>query len=325
MVTNIHRKSSVVWRWMAVCLLAVVIAAPMETAAKTTFSRIVVFGDSLSDPGNDFALINTQNTPPYDNIDLPTVIPHAPYAKGGHHYSNGATWVEQFAKLRGLAQYVTPAWQSAGTKAANYAVGGGRAYDDPTNVNLTDQVNEFLADVGDQAPSDALYVLEFGGNDIRDILAGGDPENIILAAANSIAGNITILYNHGARKFLVWNVPDLSLTPAIIALDSVQPGTQGIVLYLVDSYNAVLVPFLAGLSGLQGIEIELFDAAAAVRALVDDPGAYGLEVVDAACVTPKVPPFNCKEPDEYLFWDGIHPTKAVHGILAQEVAKLLAQ
>ena len=79
MVTNFHRKSSVVWRWMAVCLLAVVIAAPMETAAQMTFSRIVVFGDSLSDPGNDFALIKTQNTPPYDNID-PWTRCHSPRA-----------------------------------------------------------------------------------------------------------------------------------------------------------------------------------------------------------------------------------------------------
>jgi len=324
MVTNFHRKSSVVWRWMAVCLLAVVIAAPMETAAQTTFSRIVVFGDSLSDPGNDFALINTQNTPPYDNIDPVTIIPHAPYAKGGHHYSNGATWVEQFAKLRGLAQYVTPAWKSAGTKAANYAVGGGRAYDDGINVNLTDQVEEFLADVGGQAPSDALYVLEFGGNDTRDILANPTPENtedIISKAATSIAQNISTLWQHGARKFLVWNIPDLGKTPAIQTMGA-QQAVSGLLYYF---FNPAIDSALSQVSQLPLTEIKRFDAFLIVNEIVAHPGAYGLEVVDAACVTPKVPPFNCKEPDEYLFWDGIHPTKAVHGILAQEVAELLAQ
>ena len=142
MVTNSRRKSSMAWRWMALCLLAAVIAAPAATAAGMEFNRIVVFGDSLSDPGNDFALINTQNTPPYDNTEIMDpfmIIPHPPYAKGGHHYSNGATWVEQFARLRGLAQYVAPAWKSAGTKAANYAVGGGRARDaGDGNFNLPD-------------------------------------------------------------------------------------------------------------------------------------------------------------------------------------------
>jgi phospholipase/lecithinase/hemolysin len=39
----------------------------------------------------------------------------------------------------------------------------------------------------------------------------------------------------------------------------------------------------------------------------------------------KVTPFTCQEPDEFLFWDGIHPTKAVHGIIAQEAASVLSR
>jgi phospholipase/lecithinase/hemolysin len=42
-------------------------------------------------------------------------------------------------------------------------------------------------------------------------------------------------------------------------------------------------------------------------------------------VTPNIPPFDCKTPDDYLFWDGIHPTRVVHGIFAQEAAALLSQ
>ena len=287
------------------------------------FKSIVVFGDSLSDPGNDFALINTQNTPPYDNLDPGTIIPHAPYAKGGHHYSNGITWVEQFARRRGLAQYVTPAWQSAGTKAANYAVGGARARDDENSIyiNLGDQVKRFLIDVGEQAPSDALYVIEVGGNDIRDALAeylnnnqlGSD--TIIINALNGIGANIGILYEAGARKFLVWNVPDLGKTPAVIAMGY---QTQTKVSYIVSSFNSLLSISLP-------TEIKLFNAFENVNKIVDSPVDYGLEVVNAACVTPKSPPFDCKEPDEYLFWDGIHPTKTAHGIIAQMVADVLAQ
>jgi phospholipase/lecithinase/hemolysin len=47
--------------------------------------------------------------------------------------------------------------------------------------------------------------------------------------------------------------------------------------------------------------------------------------VTTACVTPYVPPFTCESPDEYLFWDGIHPTKAVHAIIAAEAGSVLAQ
>jgi len=325
MITCSLRKSSALQGVLAV-MLVLALAAPAWAAGGKTFSSIVVFGDSLSDPGNDFALINMQNTPPYDGLDPLTLIPHAPYAKGGHHYSNGATWVEQFARTRGLSAYVTPAWQSAGTKAANYAVGGGRAHNEAGYVNLQQQVSQFMTDAGGQAASDALYVMEFGGNDLRDILFGGDPNVIIPMAIQSIQNNILYLYGAGARKFLVWNVPDLSLTPAIIALDSVMPGTQFAVLQLVEAYNAGLNALLAGLSQqLPGIEIRRYDAAASVRAFVSDPEAYELDVVNAACVTPLTPPFDCMEPDEYLFWDGIHPTRAVHSILAQQVAELLAQ
>jgi phospholipase/lecithinase/hemolysin len=325
MVAYCMRKSSVL-QWTLAVLITIALAAPTAVAGEMSFKSIVVFGDSLSDPGNDFALINTQNTPPYDGLDEVTIIPHAPYAKGGHHYSNGATWVEQFAKRRGLAQYVTPAWQSAGTKAANYAVGGGRAYDDHINKNLPQQVLRFLGDVGYQASPDALYVIEFGGNDLRDALvvaaSGGDTTLFIRGSLQSVVDNIGLLYAYGARKFLVWNAPDLSLTPAIIAL-----GYQVPVFQLVEGYNAGLDAYLAALSGMPGIDIEIkrFDAAAAVRGLVTVPEAYGLDVVNAACVTPKSPPFDCKEPDEYLFWDGIHPTKTAHGIFAQMVADLLVQ
>jgi len=48
-----------------------------------------------------------------------------------------------------------------------------------------------------------------------------------------------------------------------------------------------------------------------------------LAAATRACVTPFVPPFTCGSPDEFLFWDGIHPTKAVHGIIAQEAASVL--
>jgi phospholipase/lecithinase/hemolysin len=47
--------------------------------------------------------------------------------------------------------------------------------------------------------------------------------------------------------------------------------------------------------------------------------------VTSPCVTPNVSPFTCQEPDEFLFWDGIHPTRAVHAIIAQEAASALSR
>src|SRR6267143_616015 len=60
----------------------------------------------------------------------------------------------------------------------NYAVGAARSYNDGINVNLTRQVDAFLGRSGGVASSRALYVIEMGGNDIRDAFQvyafGGD-------------------------------------------------------------------------------------------------------------------------------------------------------
>jgi len=141
----------------------------LAASERRPYSGIVVFGTSLSDSGNAFALRGGANTPPDYLVD-PLLIPSAPYARGGHHFSNGATWIEQFARSLGLAGSVRPAFASSSPRATNYAVGAARAYDDGINVNLADQVNTFLADVDGVAPSDALYVIEMGSNDIRDAI-----------------------------------------------------------------------------------------------------------------------------------------------------------
>src|SRR5437870_5726450 len=46
---------------------------------------VVVFGDSLSDPGNAFVILHKVAVPPFSSL-----IPDAPYARGGLHFSNGA-------------------------------------------------------------------------------------------------------------------------------------------------------------------------------------------------------------------------------------------
>src|SRR5687767_11923799 len=109
---------------VAAAVLAVV-TATAPTAAQARLGRVVVFGTSLSDPGNAFALRGGTNTPPDYELD-PLLVPSAPYARGGHHFSNGATWIEQFARSRGLASSVGPAFLGSDSTATNYAVGAAR-------------------------------------------------------------------------------------------------------------------------------------------------------------------------------------------------------
>jgi phospholipase/lecithinase/hemolysin len=289
-------------------------------AAQPPFSGIVVFGTSLSDPGNAFALRGGTNTP-HDYSEMPFLVPDVPYAKGGHRFTNGATWVEQFARPLGLAGSVRPAFRGS-NGATNYAVGASRARSDGVNVSLSDQVGRFLEDTGDSAPSNALYVIEMGSNDIRDALAAGGDTGIIAAALGAIGNNIVALYQAGARKFLLLNAPDISLTPAVRAFDALFPelGAAAGAAMLTQGFNlnldGVRTQLTANLPGIQIVPLYVYQK---LNSVVANPAAFDLTEVQAACITPNAP-FHCNKPDDYLFWDGIHPTKEGHAILAQEAA-----
>jgi phospholipase/lecithinase/hemolysin len=307
--------------------LAIAVTATIPTGAQAAYGRIVVFGTSLSDSGNAFALLGGTNTPP-DYLQDPLLVPSAPYARGGHHFSNGATWVEQFARPLGLAGSVKPAFQPTNTNATNYAVGAARAYEDGINVNLPRQVEAFLDRFGGVAPSDGLYVIEMGGNDIRDAIVAfpsGGHQDILQAANASIAEAILALHAAGAREFLVWHAPNLALTPAIRRLDQVSPGAAQLAAALSQGFNVGLDGVVAQLLALPGIRIARLDAFQLLTDLATYPEAFGMTNASSACITPNVPPFACDSPDEYVFWDGIHPTRAVHTIAAQQAALALAR
>ena len=313
-------------------LLAACLPFAVPAFGQARFDSLVIFGTSLSDPGNAFALLGGTNTPPDYDVD-PLLVPSSPYARGGHHFSDGATWIEQYARSVGLASNARPAFASAGSKAANFAIGGARARSTGSGADLPEQVAAFLAQ-GKPSP-DALYVVEMGANDLRDAMgaylaAGGGINGQLAAGAviqdalRSIGASMFELYSRGARKFLVWNAPNLGLTPAIRTLDAVSPGAAFLADQLSQSFNAGLEGVvLADLARLPSIELYGLDIYGMLRTVVNDPAAFGLTNVKSACITPQSAPYHCKEFKEYLFWDGIHPTTAAQGIIAQAAAAAL--
>ena len=75
------------WLWLAV-LLTFLAGSPRAQ------EQWIVFGDSLCDAGNTFAATGEASRPPFLSV------PAAPYSIGGHHFSNGSTWVELLAVYR---------------------------------------------------------------------------------------------------------------------------------------------------------------------------------------------------------------------------------
>ncbi len=305
-------------------------------AQQKPYDGIVVLGGSLSDSGNAFVVLSDpsrfgfdetcglgtpMNVPPYDALD-DFYIPDGSYATGGHHVSNGATWVEQLARSKGLAGFTRPALRNSGMEARNYAVGGARANDYPCRMNLSDQLGAYLAGFP-EVSADTLFIFEFGGNDLRDALVGlpGDPSSIIAGAIANIGTAIGTLYNQGARHFLLMNVPDIGQTPAVQILDGMFPGVATAATDLTNVFNFQLLVLQGELNSY--MDVRIFDVNALLNTIIDNPENYGIEVTDVPCVTPNVVPYRCKKPDTYLFWDGLHPTREVHKIMAHDAAEVL--
>lgn len=320
---------------LAAVSAAIALVSGQALAQYSSIDRVVVFGASLSDTGNSFVWLSDPanqhcgtrlSVPPYEALD-DLRVPDGPYAKGGHHFTNGATWVEGLARYLALAGNARPAFKSGGFKASNYAVGGARAVAYFCRFNLPDQINAYINDFPQTSPR-TLVAIEIGGNDVRDALtafaAGQDPAPYIQNALSGLANGIATLYARGARKFLLTNVADVAKAPAVILLDQQFPGIAQAATQLSLLFNQGFAGVVQMANSLSGAEARVLDLYGTLNTIVGDPGAFGFANVTDACVMPNQPPYHCKKPDEYVFWDGIHPTKATHAIVAQKAIAVVS-
>jgi len=300
-------------------LLACVVlsfALPGLSQAQTEYEDVFIFGDSVSDAGNIYLMTGQTTKSPYP------LVPTFPYTIGGHHYSNGETWAEQFTKGLGDATGGKASRANPG-KNGNYAHGGARGRNNtlhPSPDSL-EQAQMFIADYNG-APSDALYVIQFGGNDVRDALAAAQSDQslvtsfgILFQATYEVQGTIQTLYNAGARNFLIANSPNMVNAPAVSLQGGVTVFLTGI---FVGTYNGELEDRLAELGGNAGIDIQQFNMFDFTDELVINAAAYGLTNVTSPCLNFIVASGGkCENPEGYLFWDGLHPTKAAHKAIAE--------
>ena len=310
-----HHLSRIVF--VALCVLAVSSAASAET-----FERFVFFGDSLSDAGNHFVAFGTVSHAPF------APLPDFPYDIGGHHFTNGPTWAEHLSHAVGSPRSGKPALRAPGV-FTNYAVGRARARAAAPafpSFDLSSQVQQFLSDFRGQAPSDALYVMWIGANDLDDALIAGmaDPAQaaqIIRAAVTAQAENVYALWAAGARHFMILDLPDPAVAPFVRALG---PAVQAAATQAALLYNAALDEALMQVSALPGLRVTRFDVSAVFDRIIATPDVGGFDNVTDPCLEFGVTKDAvCQHPKRFLFWDGAHPTKAGHRVIAEAALRLL--
>jgi phospholipase/lecithinase/hemolysin len=314
---GIHSLTTWGFKFLA---LTLIVSGPV--LAGEAGHRFVVFGDSLSDPGNYYHLFGQVSEPPF------APIPSAPYDEHGHRFTNGPTWIEQLTFLRLAEDSGRPAFERPGIYT-NYAVGRARARPGAAEFayyDLGTQVAAFLNDFHGVAPENSTYVIWIGANDLDDALTAAQVSTdesalIIQSALGALATNIQTLWAAGARWFFVPNLPDFGLTPAVQSLGpaSVAGATQ-----LSTLYNTYLAQTLTQLSALPDIKITTLDVFSVLHMVAAHPAAFGILDAQTPCLSFYVTvDAICAFPNTHLFWDAIHPTVAGHVALEEAAGRAL--
>lgn len=317
----VMKTKSIVMRGLAALVLAGCFIGP---AAASAYDGLYVFGDSLSDVGNLYAQYGQPVSPPYSE----------------GRFSNGNLWIQDVAASLGLGP-VTPSYLGGNDFAYGGAQTGATDANQYNNtpasmfqqgLDLPSQLKQFNAAVT-TPQANALYTLWIGSNDLdallAEVAANTLPASDIPTDIDQIIGNIatfvTGLANDGMKNLLALDVTDLSKTPESIAAAAKTPdpaATLAGIQSVVATFDTGLSTELATLAQADQFSLTYVDTFAPIDSIVADPTAYGLSNVTSPCLTvasSKSPETVCSDPNQYLFWDGLHPTAAGHQLVADVV------
>ena len=299
-----------------------VLSVPAAALGAPLYSEIVVFGDSVSDTGNVHTASTAQGLIP---------DPPPPYFDG--RLSNGPIWVERLAERLGIA---SPSPSLTG--GMNYAYAGAKTGTEPRNrtslvthevlpiQNIGTQINTYLGEHPAGFRNDQLVVLWGGGNDLVETRTPADVQQVV----DNLEAELMILNANGAGDVLVPNQPDQADAPIF----NKTPGPAAQAAELNRLFNTQLDTMLDGLEKDPDLKITIyrFDAFSLVKDVIADPGEFGLSNVTDAALDLALfkPPFTqpypvVEDPENYLFWDYIHPTTVGHQIIGDAAYNALAE
>lgn len=277
-------------------LKSVVVAVAMSllpaaglAATLGPYTDLVVFGDSLSDPGN---------------VDFLSggVVPDPDFYPNGQ-FTNGDTWATKLG-----ADFAS---------RTNFAFGGARA-----STNDDDIIPDFAAQIAlfnatkstlglGSRPLGAVW---FGGNDVLNAFSSSNPTEVLTQAVVDLARGIQTLRASGLPEILVFGLPDLGRIPEVTQAGdfAIRNASAGSI-----AFNDFLKFSISGLFG-DG-SVRYFDTLSLFDTVIAGGPALGFDNVTDACLLTEVDPLVCRGDAGYLFHDTLHPTDRAHTLIAEAV------
>jgi phospholipase/lecithinase/hemolysin len=286
------------------------------------YTSIVIFGDSLSDTGNDAYLSQHKY-----GVRIPG--PYADYTDG--RFTDGddtipvarkyfGVWIEQFAAMLPSKPIILDSLDGGTNYAYGFAFTGngtsvltlGSASLSINVNNIGQQITDYLAThpvINDRT----LFVVWGGANDLLNATSADD---VFKAGVNQVT-NIQRLIDAGATQFVIPNLPPLGSTPRLNTspTDSVA-ATAASVLFnqILRTGVDVLHDFNFG-RHLHFVQLDVFSL---FNKIIASPSSYFLaDVTTSSQAIPTI------DPDTYLFWDDLHPTTRGHNILATTLVGMI--
>lgn len=207
----------------------------------------------------------------------------------------------------------------------------------------TEQVKHHLAAHGGRFSGHELVTVLAGANDVfvnLEMVGRGlqTPTAAVTAMATAGAQLATLVKEQivakGATRVLVMNLPNISHTPAVTAIEQGAPGTQQLADGLTQAFNAQLGVGLQGTTG----NVAQIDLYAQNSDQIANPSKHGLRNVTTPVCTNSffgidaflAPSLLCTtsttrsgDVSHDLFADGIHPTPYGHQLLRDMALRAL--
>lgn len=313
---------------------------------------ILVFGDSIVDPGNNNYL---------QTISKANFLPYGRDFEGGKptgRYSNGKIPSDLIAEELGIKELVPP-YLDPSLKISDLLTGvsfasGASGFDpisapeanalslDDQLANFREYISKLKAAVGENTTSTIIsespYFVFAGSNDVTNTFLlpvrrfQYDTPAYATKLVQWAATFVQELYALGARRIALTNAPPCGCLP------SQRTIAGGPLRECVANENELAVLFNNKLRSelrslkqkLPGSKIVYLDIYTPLLDLIVNPSRYGFEVSNRGCCGTgtieviglcRLAGVTCTDPSKYVFWDSFHPTETAYRIIVDYVAQ----
>jgi phospholipase/lecithinase/hemolysin len=288
---------------LVLCLLASLIIGP--SALASPYTKIVVFGDTLSDVGNYYRATKQQVPQQQFYFVDPT--------NNIGRFSNDTLWVEQLAALYN-PKAAHPLLPNTGTPAGLDYAWAYAAIDHDVAVTAPNrfvvpsvyhQVQHYLVHVGQKADPNALYVIWAGMTDLIDDVEQGKSVSASSTAdlAQELVNLVAQLKAAGAKNFNIPTIPDIAYLPEITTQNLATKAAKASF-----NFNTSVTNDLAVASLAKGITVSRPDIYYLQRSLLQSSNHLNFTNVTGSCVTPSsgTPTTLCDSSVQAgsFYWDG---------------------